>query len=243
MWHSLLPHFFFLCLTRSVLYRMCVYKHISDCIEILYKLPLVLYNMTSETFLHRSGVMWGVYQIIVIGVPAWLWLGKYMTLDKTFYSLCKAGISSSFSHFKIFFLITFLKEAFIRSWVIINAVVNNNYGRLQDIILLFRILMGTWKNLFKIYRHCWHAPSKKFVRLALHSMYTQRLILALNSCHMCVIWYFLFYFLETTWNSFESYSCLSAIPCYLCLQMFAPQTLYFTAVLLWLIIISLKLAS
>jgi len=30
--------------------------------------------------------------------------------------------------------------------------------------------------------------------------------------------------------------------CYLCLQMFAPQTLDFTALLLWLII-SLKLAS
>jgi len=174
------PIFFFLCLTSiSVLYRMCVYKHISDCIEIVFELPLVLYNMTSETFLHRSGVMWGVYQII--GVPARLVLGKYMTLDKTFYILCKAGISSSFSHFQIFFLITFLKEAFMRSWVIIlwinytimvvicinnnnnnnNAVVNNNCGKLQDIVLLFRILMSTWKDLFKIYGHCWHEPSKK----------------------------------------------------------------------------------
>jgi hypothetical protein len=34
-------------------------------------------------------------------------------------SSCKAGISSSFSHFQSFFLITFLKEAFIRNWVII----------------------------------------------------------------------------------------------------------------------------
>jgi hypothetical protein len=143
-------------------------------------------------------------------------------------SSCKAGISSSFSHFQSFFLITFLKEAFIRNWVIIlwinytivivicinnnNAVFNNNYERFQDIILLFRIPMGTWKNLFKIYRHCWHVPLKKFSSPALHNMYTQKLILALNSCRMYVIWYFLFYFLETTWNSFGSYSCLSASP-------------------------------
>jgi hypothetical protein len=90
-WHAAFTaatFFFFLCLTRvSVLYRICVYKHISDCIEIVYELPFVLYNMTSETFLHGSGVMWGVYQIFIIGVPAWPWMGKYMTLDKTFYSL------------------------------------------------------------------------------------------------------------------------------------------------------------
>ena len=28
-----------------------------------------------------------------------------------------------------------------------NAVINNDYERFQDIILLFRIPMGTWKNL------------------------------------------------------------------------------------------------
>lgn len=87
MRHSLLPHIF-LCLTSmSVLYRICVYKQLSDCLEIVYELPLVLYNVTSETFLHRSGVMWGVYHIFIIEVPAWPWLGKYMTLDKTFYGL------------------------------------------------------------------------------------------------------------------------------------------------------------
>ena len=34
-----------------------------------------------------------------------------------------------------------------------NAVFNNNYGRLQGSVLLFRISMGTRKNFFEIYGH------------------------------------------------------------------------------------------
>ena len=33
-----------------------------------------------------------------------------------------------------------------------NTVINNNYGIIQDLILLFKIPMGTLKNLFEIYR-------------------------------------------------------------------------------------------
>lgn len=65
-WHATFTAaLFFLCLTSiSVLYRIIVYKHIPDCIDIVYELPLVPDNTMSETFLHRSGVMRG-------GVPAW----------------------------------------------------------------------------------------------------------------------------------------------------------------------------
>ena len=45
-----------------------------------------------------------------------------------------------------------------------NAVINNNYGTLQDLILLFRISVGTRKNFFKIYRQFGHTPSKSFAR-------------------------------------------------------------------------------
>ena len=34
-----------------------------------------------------------------------------------------------------------------------NAVINNNYGRLQDHFLLLKIPMGTRKNFFEICRH------------------------------------------------------------------------------------------
>jgi len=40
---------------------------------------------------------------------------------------------------------------------------HNNYGRLQDLILLFRIQMGSRKNFFEIYGQSGHAPTKCFV--------------------------------------------------------------------------------
>ena len=58
---------------------------------------------------------------------------------------------TSHSYLGILFLIASLDEAFIRSilcincMICINAVINNNYGELQDINLLFKITMGTRK--------------------------------------------------------------------------------------------------
>jgi hypothetical protein len=43
-----------------------------------------------------------------------------------------------------------------------NVIINNNYGSLQDLILLFKIFMGTRKSFFEIYRQFGHAPSKRF---------------------------------------------------------------------------------
>jgi hypothetical protein len=43
-----------------------------------------------------------------------------------------------------------------------NAVINNNYGKFQDLTLLFKIPMGMQKNLFKICRQFGHMPSKRF---------------------------------------------------------------------------------
>jgi hypothetical protein len=41
-------------------------------------------------------------------------------------------------------------------------MISDNYGRLQDLILLFKIRVGTRKCLFEIYRQFGHAPSKRF---------------------------------------------------------------------------------
>jgi len=41
-----------------------------------------------------------------------------------------------------------------------NAVINNNYGRLQEFILLFKILKDMRKDFFEIYREFGRAPSK-----------------------------------------------------------------------------------
>jgi hypothetical protein len=42
------------------------------------------------------------------------------------------------------------------------AVINNNYGRLQDFIAHFKIPTGTRQNFFEIYRKFGHTPSKRF---------------------------------------------------------------------------------
>lgn len=38
-----------------------------------------------------------------------------------------------------------------------NAVINNKYDRLQDLILLFKITMATRQDFFETYRHFGHA--------------------------------------------------------------------------------------
>ena len=64
-----------------------VYIHISDCVEIVCKVPLIPNNTVGETFLHKSGAVRSVDWIFNIGAPAWRWLGECVTLDKTYYSL------------------------------------------------------------------------------------------------------------------------------------------------------------
>jgi len=44
-----------------------------------------------------------------------------------------------------------------------NNTIINNYGRLQDHTLLFKIPMGRRKHFFRIHRQFGHAPSKSFV--------------------------------------------------------------------------------
>jgi len=48
-----------------------------------------------------------------------------------------------------------------------NAVIDNNIGRFQDLISLFKIPMGTRKNFFVIYKQVAHAPPKRFASRAL----------------------------------------------------------------------------
>jgi len=43
-----------------------------------------------------------------------------------------------------------------------NAVINNNYGRVKDLILFFKILVGTQKNFLEIYSQFGHTPLESF---------------------------------------------------------------------------------
>ena len=47
-----------------------------------------------------------------------------------------------------------------------NAIITNHCGSLQDLILFFKISMGTRKNFFGIYIKFGHVPAKKFASLA-----------------------------------------------------------------------------
>ena len=47
-----------------------------------------------------------------------------------------------------------------------NAVINNNYGRLQRLVLLFKILIGTQQDFFEIHRQFGHVPSKSSSAMA-----------------------------------------------------------------------------
>jgi hypothetical protein len=43
-----------------------------------------------------------------------------------------------------------------------NAVINNNYGRLQDFIVHFKIPTGKRKDFFEMYKTFGHTPSERF---------------------------------------------------------------------------------
>ena len=53
-----------------------------------------------------------------IRVPAYRWLGKYVTLDETFYNIFFSREVVSTRYFQIFFLIAFLGKALIRNTII-----------------------------------------------------------------------------------------------------------------------------
>jgi hypothetical protein len=76
--------YFFSTASVSILWRTCVYTHISDCVQIVYELPLLSYKTASETLLHKSGAVRSVDWRFIIGAPAWWWLGEYVTLEKSF---------------------------------------------------------------------------------------------------------------------------------------------------------------
>jgi hypothetical protein len=91
-------------------------------------------------------------------------------------SSIKTRSSSSPRYCHIFFLIAFLDEAYIRyikvilcvNYIIIicinnnDAIINNNYRGLRDLILVFKIHICTRKDLYENYKQYGHALSNWF---------------------------------------------------------------------------------
>jgi len=53
-----------------------------------------------------------------------------------------------------------------------NKIINDSYGRPQDLILLFKIRMGTRKDSFEIYRKFGQAPTKRLASPGLYGYFS-----------------------------------------------------------------------
>ena len=138
----------------------------------LYLLPN---NTVSETFLHKLGAVGNIDWIIYHWGAGLAVTGRIYDIGQNIsHSSFWTGSNSSHHYFHIFFLIAFLNEALNRNIIVLcisdlivicinddSAVINNNYGRLCDLILFFKIPMGVWKYFFEIYRQIGQAPSKR----------------------------------------------------------------------------------
>jgi hypothetical protein len=99
-WHaafSVVPIFFyfFSSATVSILWRICVYIRISDCVQNVYELPLLPNKTANETFLHKSGAVRSVDSRLINRAAAWRWLGEYVAMEKVLQSSFPTGNSNS----------------------------------------------------------------------------------------------------------------------------------------------------
>jgi len=94
--HSLLFQFLLSDQRVYIVQNMCVYvcvciyiyvhTHISDTVQTVYELPLVPSNTATKHFT-QIGAVRSVDWLFIVGAPVWRWMGEYVTLDRTFYSL------------------------------------------------------------------------------------------------------------------------------------------------------------
>jgi len=150
--NSILSQFFFISFAQpaSLYCEEYVYigLHVSDWAQSVHESPLLRNNTASEIFLHKSGAVRSDDWIFIAGVLTWRWLGEYVTLDKTFCNLpltqeAVAAPVTSLSHSsrRLFSNIIILRIYYIIITCLNdnNAVINDNYGRLEDLILLSKI--------------------------------------------------------------------------------------------------------
>jgi len=62
-------------------------EYVCECVQNVNEFALLPNYTASEAFPRKLGAVRIVDWIFITGVPALRWLGEYVTLDKTFYSL------------------------------------------------------------------------------------------------------------------------------------------------------------
>jgi len=62
-----------MCVCVCVCVCVCIHTHTHTpgCVDIVYELMLLPNNTVSETFLHKSGVVWSGGWIFITGALAW----------------------------------------------------------------------------------------------------------------------------------------------------------------------------
>jgi hypothetical protein len=105
--------FYFYCPTSvSIFWRMCVYADISDCVEVVYEVPLLPNKYASETFWHKSVAAQSGDWVFIAGAPA---IGQtFDNGENVLHCSFQTGSSSSPRCFHVFFLIVFLEDTFTR---------------------------------------------------------------------------------------------------------------------------------
>ena len=145
---------------------MYVYTHIPSRSENVYELPLLPNNTPSVQFLHESGAVRSVDWIFIIGCRPGADIGQKV-LQSSFrqevaaYPVTYGFFSLSHSSKRHLLFILCINYVIIMCINDNKAVINNNYGRLQDLILLFRLSTGAQEDFIEICGHFWHAPYSK----------------------------------------------------------------------------------
>jgi hypothetical protein len=60
-----------MCMYVCIYIFIYTYRHISDCVEIVYELLFLPNDTAAETFLHKLGAVRSVDWTMITGAPAW----------------------------------------------------------------------------------------------------------------------------------------------------------------------------
>ena len=122
--HSLLSQFFFYFFHPTavpILWRLHVYMCTCLSVYRLYMNDRCYQTTLQWNIFTQTGAVRSVGWIFVVEAPAWRWLGQYVTLDRTFYSLIvKQAVAAAPFTYTLFFLSHSWRRA---SW----EVQYNNY--------------------------------------------------------------------------------------------------------------------
>jgi hypothetical protein len=127
-WHAIFTAILFLfnffCLiSMSMLWRICVYVHISDHVHLCISYRCYPIILSVKHFYTNQEWCEGMIGYLSLGAGLAQWLGEYVTLDKIFYNLfVKREVVGIPTCFQIFFFVSILKEAFIRNIIIILCI-------------------------------------------------------------------------------------------------------------------------